>query len=84
MSRYPEYYSGGVMVETRDGGQWVHREPINRGAEGRALTESQVLEKFMGNATRTISEAQARRVWEAVMHLESAPDLSELLDAIAR
>lgn len=84
MSRYPEYYSGGVMVETRDGGQWVHREPINRGAEGRALTASQVLDKFMGNATRTISEAQARRVWEAVMHLESAPDLSELLDAIAR
>ena len=81
-SRYPEFYSGGVIVETKDGRTLTHREPVNRGAEGRALSAEDVRRKFDGNVSRAISDAQADRVWNAVMGLDEADDLGELNAAL--
>ena len=36
-SAFPQYFSGGIVVTTRDGRELVHMEKINRGAGERAL-----------------------------------------------
>jgi 2-methylcitrate dehydratase PrpD len=82
-SRYPEYYSGGVIVETMDGRVLEHREAINQGAQGRALGHEQVRDKFMGNVTRQVSSARAEAVWDAVMNVEQAEGIQRLSAAIA-
>ncbi len=82
-SRYPQYYSGGLVVETTDGRTLEHREPINRGADSRALSYEDVKRKFDGNVSRHLTEPQAERVWNAVIGLADAPDLTELNQAIA-
>ncbi len=82
-SRYPEFYSGGLIVETTDGRVLEHREPINRGAEGRELGLADVRRKFDGNVEKHLDTAAADRLWDAVMVLDTADDLGELNAAIA-
>ncbi|MEM7282721.1 MAG: MmgE/PrpD family protein [Pseudomonadota bacterium] len=80
-SAYPKYYSGAVKVETLDGQTLFHRELINRGADERALSESDVKDKFIGNV-RNLTDPQAEELWQAVMELDSAPSLERLNNAI--
>lgn len=82
-SHYPEFYSGGVIVKTTDGRTLEHREPVNRGAESRALDARDVRAKFDENVTRKLGASSARRVWDAVMNLEHADGLAELNAALA-
>lgn len=82
-SRYPRFYSGGLIVETNNGRTLTHLEPINRGADSRALGADDVREKFDSNVEQRLSPRQATRVWNAVMRLDRARDLSELNTSIA-
>lgn len=82
-SRYPKYYSGGLIVETTDGRTLEHRELENRGADTRPLSHDDVQRKFMGNVDRSLSNGQAERLWYAVMALDTAEDLAELNEAIS-
>ncbi|MEL7538713.1 MAG: MmgE/PrpD family protein [Pseudomonadota bacterium] len=77
-SRYPDYYSGGVIVETRDGRTLERREPINRGADSRRLTADAVKNKFLANATIRIPSTQAETLWAAVQSLDSASSLDDV------
>ncbi|MEO0578234.1 MAG: MmgE/PrpD family protein, partial [Pseudomonadota bacterium] len=77
-SRYPDYYSGGVIVETRDGRTLERREPINRGADSRRLTADAVKDKFLANATIRIPSTQAETLWAAVQSLDSASSLDDV------
>lgn len=81
-SLYPKFYSGGLILETTDGRTLEHREPINRGAEGRALTADDVLRKFEGNVRGRLNDERAERLWSAVMGLDQAADLTALNGAI--
>jgi 2-methylcitrate dehydratase PrpD len=81
-SLYPRYYSGGLVIETTDGRTLEHREPVNRGADGRALEAADVRAKFDGNVERHLTVAEADRLWDAVMHLDKASNLDELRAAI--
>ncbi|MEM1260839.1 MAG: MmgE/PrpD family protein [Pseudomonadota bacterium] len=74
-SRYPEYYSGGIVVTTRDGRTLGHREPINRGADSRRLSATDVREKFMANTVGHLSAAAATRLWDAIQSLDTAANL---------
>ncbi len=80
-SRFPQFYSGGLQIIMRNGQIFDHYESINRGAGERALTECEIANKFMGNATQTISTGQAEVIKEAVMGVEKYParKLIELL-----
>ena len=80
-SLYPKYFSGGVVVTTRDGKEFVHMEKINRGAGERALTGEEIATKFMENAEMAISRPRAERIRDAVLDLEkfSARELGQLL-----
>ena len=82
-SRYPQFYSGGLIVETNDGRTLTHLEPINRGADSRTLSADDVREKFESNVEQHLSPRQAARVWNAVMRLDRARDLNELNTSIA-
>ena len=85
-SQFPKYFSGGVVVTTRDGRDLVHMEKINRGAGDRALTGDEIAAKFMENADLVISRPRAERIRDAVLDLEdlSARELGRLLAGQAR
>jgi 2-methylcitrate dehydratase PrpD len=80
-SAFPKYFSGGVVVTTRDGRELVHMEKINRGAGERALSAEDITEKFFDNATLVISKPQAERIRAAVLDMDrrSARDLARAL-----
>ncbi len=77
-SEYPRYYSGALVVETRDGRELKHRETINRGAQGRVLSAAEVRSKFDDNVARALDGTWAERLWRAVMGLDEAEDLTAL------
>ncbi|CAN7593424.1 MmgE/PrpD family protein [Phenylobacterium sp. LjRoot219] len=69
-SAFPTYFSGGVEVSLSDGRVLKRHVRINSGAGERAMTADQVMKKFMGSATLTLSAARAERVCAAVLDLE--------------
>ena len=77
-SAYPKYYSGSLIVNTRDGRQLEHHEAVNRGATANPLSETDILEKYHGNAGLFLSRSAAERLADIVLCLETAPDLTEL------
>ncbi|MGZ5093983.1 MAG: MmgE/PrpD family protein [Burkholderiales bacterium] len=80
-SQFPKYFSGGVVVTTKDGRELVHMEKINRGAGERALTADEIAEKFMDNATLVLARNKAERVRDFVIQLErhSTRELAALI-----
>jgi 2-methylcitrate dehydratase PrpD len=70
---FPTFFSGGVSVELADGRVLKRYVRVNSGAGEKAMTPQAVSQKFMASAAMSISEAQARRVEEAVMNLEAVP-----------
>jgi 2-methylcitrate dehydratase PrpD len=70
-TRFPEYFSGGVAVTTRDGREFRHYEPINRGSGERALTKQDIEAKFMENAVLAVSPGRARGIRDTVLRLDS-------------
>ena len=78
-SLYPRYYSGEVVIHTRDGRELEHSEPINRGADERPLSAAEVEEKFMSNASRVLPTDQAAALGETIMGLPDASSVDELM-----
>lgn len=81
-SNYPRYYSGEVVIRTKDGRELRHREDHNRGSDANPLSPEVIVAKYWGNATRAVGNARAQRVLDAVMELDTALDLEELGDAL--
>ena len=69
-SAFPTYFSGGVEVLLADGRTLSRHVRINSGAGDRAMTQAQVVAKFMGSATLTLPKAKAEQVCEAVLELD--------------
>lgn len=80
-SAFPKYFSGGVVVTTRDGRSLPHMEKINRGNGERALSGDEIVAKFMDNAERAVSHSAAERIRDAVLDLDRmlARDLARVL-----
>jgi 2-methylcitrate dehydratase PrpD len=80
-SEFPKYFSGGVVVTTRDGRELVHMEKVNRGAGDRALTADEIADKFIDNAELVLSRRKAERIRDFVLEIErhSARELAALL-----
>jgi 2-methylcitrate dehydratase PrpD len=68
-------FAGVAEVTTRGGRVRSVRHEAPRGAPGNPMTAAAVAEKFMVNATRSLDEAAARAVAEAVERLEDADDV---------
>jgi 2-methylcitrate dehydratase PrpD len=78
---FPAFFSGGVRVTLKDGRSLFRHIRVNSGAGERALDEAAVSKKFLASATLSIPLAQAERIREAVLKLEthSATEIAALL-----
>ncbi|MEM7704142.1 MAG: MmgE/PrpD family protein [Pseudomonadota bacterium] len=81
-STYPKQYCGALEIRLKDGRLLQHRQPVNRGARENPITADEVIEKFMANATRAISAAQAEEIRELVLRLDELPSLEPLAQAL--
>jgi len=70
---YPQYFSGGVEIHMRDGRTFRHHEKVNRGAGDRALSQSDIEQKYFENASLAVGQSRAERICEAVLTLEQRP-----------
>jgi 2-methylcitrate dehydratase PrpD len=81
-SAYPNYYSGAVDILTRDGKCYHQREQMHRGSAQNPMSEGDLQDKFLDNATRTIDRHQAEKVMALVLDLENAKNLKPLAEAL--
>lgn len=83
---FPRYFGGEVIVELADGRVLRHAEPVNRGAEGRPISEADIVSKFHDNAARAVARAHADNILNAVLGIErgQAAELANLLGTTAR
>ena len=82
-SPFPKYYSGEVIVTTKDGRELRHREEINRGAADRPISNADVEKKFMENATLAVSRSRAGEIRDLVLSLDRMADTAELAEGLA-
>ncbi len=68
---YPKYFSGGVVIKTRDGKTLRHHEPVNRGAGNRALTGDEISRKYRDNAAMALPGRRIEQVRDAILGIES-------------
>lgn len=83
-STFPRHYTGEVRVTLDDGRTLSHREPVNRGHAERPLSNADVRDKFLANATLCFPAAHAAQVCDAVLTLDRAADAAELEALLAR
>ena len=77
-SRFPKYYSGEVVLRTKDGQEFRHREDVNRGAADRPLSTEDIITKFTENAAMTFSAPRTSRLQREILDVENAQDLQAL------
>ena len=68
---YPKYFSGGVVIKTRDGRTLRHHEPVNRGAGERALSGDDISKKYRENAAMALPARRIEQVRDAVLNVET-------------
>jgi 2-methylcitrate dehydratase PrpD len=79
---FPRHYTGEVIVTTRGGRSFRHREAINRGNGERPLSEAAIIEKFRANAARAVSHDRARQVETLLLALDDAADIRAVADRL--
>jgi len=67
---FPEYYSGGITVTTRDGKTFKRYHRVNKGAGVRDLSNGDIVQKYLDTAKVAVSPAKAERVAELVLSME--------------
>jgi 2-methylcitrate dehydratase PrpD len=78
---FPRYFSGTVTIRTRDGRELTHYQKHNLGSDGNPIADDHVKTKFLSNAARAVSAQRADRLYDAVMGMDTADDLTELAAA---
>ena len=81
-TRFPNYYSGEIVVETKDGQVRRYREDVNRGSDANPLSANDIEQKFWANAKRAVNRVKAEQVYDAVMNLDKAESAGPLMDAL--
>ena len=79
---FPRHYTGEVIVTTRGGRTFRHREAVNRGNGERPLSEAAIIEKFHANAARAVSRDRARQVETLLLSLDEAADVRTVADKL--
>jgi len=71
-----------VSVELKNGARHNYTARIAKGDPRNPMTESEVLDKFRGNAKSVISEKQSEELITAVRNLEAVEDVSRLVSLL--
>lgn len=74
---FPQYFSGGLTVTTKDGKVFKRYHRVNKGAGERDLSNADIAKKYMDTATTAVSSAKAERIAELVLSMEKG-DLKAL------
>jgi 2-methylcitrate dehydratase PrpD len=81
-STFPRHYTGEVIVTTRGGRTFRHREAVNRGNGERPLSEAAIIEKFHANAARAVSRDRSLQVQTLLLSLDEAADVRTVADKL--
>ncbi|MGQ0543997.1 MAG: MmgE/PrpD family protein [Betaproteobacteria bacterium] len=79
---FPRHYGGEVIVRLRDGRELRRREAVNRGSADRQLSNADIEEKFMSNATYGLSQERGAAIREAVINMHEDASARELAEAL--
>jgi 2-methylcitrate dehydratase PrpD len=71
-----------VTVELKNGTRLTHTAKVAKGDPRNPMTESEVTEKFRGNASSAVSAEQAKELIAAVRNLESVRTVREITDLL--
>jgi 2-methylcitrate dehydratase PrpD len=82
-SPFPRTFPGHVIVRLHDGRTLEAREATNRGGPEAPLPVTAIVEKYRDNASRALSESQARALEKVALGLEGLDDVGALM-ALAR
>ena len=77
-SGFPKYYSGEVVIHTRDGREFRHREGHNRGCVDRPIGNDGIIAKFRENAARAVSDQRAERILDLIETLDEHDSAAEI------
>lgn len=81
-SLYPAKFSGGLQLKLKNGTTLEHYESVNRGAEGRLLSQEEVKSKFQQNCALSLSASHTEVLWQAIMTLDASGDCRDLLQLL--
>jgi 2-methylcitrate dehydratase PrpD len=75
---FPLSFGGRLVVLTRGGRAVEVEELVNRGHPDRPLSDDEVVEKFLGCATRRLDSGTAEKLVETLMRLDELDSVREL------
>lgn len=78
-SDYPVHFPGEVVLHLKDGRRLGVRKPTSLGTPETPLARAALERKFLANATRAIAPAAAEKLAAAVLALETAPSLDDIV-----
>lgn len=83
-SPFPKYYSAELILTTKKGEVFSHREQINRGAAERPISSAEIVTKFMENTRTAMSSARAERIKNLVLSMEEIDDVNEIASEVCK
>ena len=76
----PERFKAIVIIEMRDGRRYETVEENNRGSSANPMALADLIGKFEENVSDILSPAEAARLRDAILHLESCDSVSRIVD----
>jgi len=76
-STFPLHYTGEVVVTLDDGRVMQHRVAVNRGNPEQPLSNAEIEAKYFDNCALNLPHAQALRVRDMALDLESVPSVTQ-------
>ena len=81
---FPRFYSGAVVITTRDGRTLEAREDVNRGAPERPMSEAEIVAKFTDAAERVFTPAKTARLVETLLAVDKIDNVASLVQQLGR
>ena len=83
-STFPRFYSGAVVVTTRDGRRLEAREDMNRGAPERPMSEVDIVAKFTDAAERVFTPAKTASLADMLLAIDKIGNVASLVRQFGR
>ena len=81
-SLYPKYFSGIIIVETKENQTIEVEVKYNRGSSKNPLCEFEIKEKFLTNSSSLLSEVSSAKILGLLDSIEEFPNLNQIREAI--
>jgi 2-methylcitrate dehydratase PrpD len=81
-TNYPKSYPGRVEITTKDGRTHSRHLEFNRGGPRNPMSEEEILQKFLDNASRVLASNDIDRLMDAVWHLEDIDEPQALCEPL--